>query len=516
MFVLVLAGFFVPLGASVVPLFFSAGAGVSAGGMYRLLRIAAFTVMQAGLSAVGAVLIGTAAAFFTARRRFFGRRFLLSLSGIPLAVPPIIIALSFIIFFGRNGALNSVIMQVFDSRKPPIDFLYSLYGLIIAHAFYNFPIAMRTISQRWEQLNEDEEAAAMLLGAGKLRIFTTIILPSLAPAIAASFLIIFLYCFFSFVIVLLFGGMGTTVLEVELYQTIRSLSNPSAAARVILIELFFAAIITWVYVRIQKKASLINSALKQSRTRLPIRGRYEKLGFILVAGSILFFLLAPLMSVFLRSFTHITYAQARRMSFQPWESLISSSVFWKAFWTTVWTGCAAAALSVVTALVFAYIQVIKNWRVSMLPFFPIMISSLAVGFGWMQIVRQSSVLVLIVSQAALAWPFAWTQIQIAVTRIPPTVLNSARILSSPQGSFFMTLLPLSKKGIKTAFAYTFAISAGNASLPLVLGIPGFQNIALLVFRLAGSYRFSESAAAAAVLTILTAFVFFLQDEPIRT
>ena len=58
----------------------------------------------------------------------------------------------------------------------------------------------------------------------------------------------------------------------------------------------------------------------------------------------------------------------------------------------------------------------------------------------------------------------------------------------------------------------FAISAGDASLPMILNLPRFQNLAVLLFDYAGSYRFTESSAVAVVLTLITSCVFFLQDK----
>ena len=65
----------------------------------RIFRIAGFTVMQAILSAFLATAVGLAAAYFCAKKKFAGRKFLLALSSIPLCVPAIIVALAFIVFF---------------------------------------------------------------------------------------------------------------------------------------------------------------------------------------------------------------------------------------------------------------------------------------------------------------------------------------------------------------------------------------------------------------------------------
>ena len=207
-FAVTVLSFLIPLVLSFVPLFSdrfapvslsSAGVRDTAGTVQRIFRIAGFTAAQAFFSAMLATIVGTAAAYFCAKKNFAGRKFLLALSSVPLCVPAIIVALAFIVFFGNNGIVNSILKPLFKTEEPVISFLFTMPGVITVHAFYNFPIAMRTVSQVWERLNEDEEQAAELLGAGRLRIFKTITFPALLNSAAASFLLIFLFCFFSFI-----------------------------------------------------------------------------------------------------------------------------------------------------------------------------------------------------------------------------------------------------------------------------------------------------------------------------
>ena len=191
------------------------GAGASALRFARLFSALRFTFLEAFFSTLLAVAIGFPAAFFVARRDFPGRRFLLALSAVPLCVPPMIIALAFVLYFGRQGWLNYGLMSAFGLKEPPLSFLYSMTGVVIAHGLYDFPVIMRTVSRVWERLPADQEEAALLLGAKPVRVFRTVTLPALARPLLSGSALVFLYCFFSFVIVLLFGGVGGTTLEVS-------------------------------------------------------------------------------------------------------------------------------------------------------------------------------------------------------------------------------------------------------------------------------------------------------------
>jgi thiamine transport system permease protein len=148
-----------------------------------------------------------------------------------------------------------------------------------------------------------------------------------------------------------------------------------------------------------------------------------------------------------------------------------------------------------------------------IPLTPLAVSSVILGFGWTLLVPRGNVFALILAQSAMAWPFVWTQIQSSANRVPASVHDASRLLSSGRlDSFFRVLIPLSLRGIFSGAGFAFAISAGDASLPLVLSLSQFENLALMLYRLVGSYRFSEACACAVVLAILSGSVFFLQDE----
>lgn len=509
LFCAVLIAFFVPLGAAIAPSFAS---DASAAAFRPLWKAARFTVMQAFLSAAGASGIGLCAAFFCARRKFFGRKLLLSLSAIPLSVPPVVIALAFILFFGKNGFVNKLLAAVSAGQLSLGTFLYSTGGIVLVHTFYNFPITMRTVSAAWEQLPEETEQAALLLGASPLRIFRTVIFPALKAPLCASFVIIFLYCFFSFVIILLLGGLGVTTLEVELYQTIRRDIHAGTTARIALLETGIATAAVGLYAYLRSRTPDHVERTQYARTRLNIGGAAESVFFAVLICIICFCLLLPLGSLVWYSLS--SPKAPLTITVEAWRQLLQRSHFWLAVWNTVQTGIGTAVFSVTAALFFAYIAFQSNrTRRQSVPLFPFAVSSVVLGVGWLKLDAAPSMLLLVIVQSSLAWSFAWIQIETGLAKIPRSVIDAARLLSASRAdAFFRVFLPLCKTGIVSALCSVFAISAGDASLPLLLHIPNFENLALMLFRFAGSYRFTESAGIAVILALLTGLLFFIQDS----
>lgn len=509
LFCTIVLAFFVPLIAAVFPIYNGAAASE---GMRPLWRVALFTLTQAFFSALGASAIGLCAAFFCACRTFPGRTLLLSLSAVPLSIPPVVISLAFILFFGKNGVLNTLLLSISNGAVSTGTFLYSFGGLLLVHSFYNFPIAMRAVSDAWEKLPEETEQAACLLGASPVRVFRTVIFPALKAPLCASFLIIFLYCFFSFVIILLLGGLGTTTLEVELYQTIRTNVHAGSAALLAAVETGIAVTFVSLYAYVRKTAPDHTVNTHYNRQKVPIRSRKERMYFAVLIAVICFFLLFPLFDLVRYS---LSSPQAQyTLTVQPWCRLLKRPAFWHAVYQTIQTGIGTAVISVTSALFFAFaaFQQKGAWY-KVLPLLPFSVSSIVLGSGWLRLESTPSVFLLIIVQSSLAWPFAWMQIEISLAKIPRSALDAAVLLSASRtDAFFRATLPLCKTGIFSALCCVFAISAADASLPLVLHILDFENLALMLFRYAGSYRFTESACIAVILAVLTGFFFFVQEK----
>ncbi|MGC9313870.1 MAG: ABC transporter permease, partial [Sediminispirochaetaceae bacterium] len=206
-FVLLLILFYIPIGGVLVRGFFpesrfDTGLFFDTITSAYSLRIIGFTFFQAILSTLFSLMLGIPGAFLLSVYSFPGKRLVRALSGVPFVLPPILVVLGFVIFFGNSGLLNTLLMRILDLSQPPLRILYSLKAIILAHGFYNFPIALRLVSSLWQQLPPSQEWAAQTLGARKMRLFLTITLPQLMPAILAASALIFMFCFTSFAVIL--------------------------------------------------------------------------------------------------------------------------------------------------------------------------------------------------------------------------------------------------------------------------------------------------------------------------
>src|SRR5262245_32913350 len=111
-----------------------------------IVRVLTFTVVQGGLSALlsaGLAIPGTRA--LARRQHFLGRELLLRLFAVPLGLPQLVAVLGIIAVYGRQGLVNRALLP---TGMPELPALFGLGGILLAHVFFNLPLAVRFLLAR--------------------------------------------------------------------------------------------------------------------------------------------------------------------------------------------------------------------------------------------------------------------------------------------------------------------------------------------------------------------------------
>lgn len=131
------------------------------------------TVVQAFAVTALNVVMGTLIAWVLVRDRFPGKQVLEVLIDIPFALPTIVAGLVLLSLYGPGSPVG---VNVANTRT----------AVFLAFAFVTLPFVVRTVQPVLEVLDPEAEEAAATLGASRSVAFRRIILPALAPAIAAG------------------------------------------------------------------------------------------------------------------------------------------------------------------------------------------------------------------------------------------------------------------------------------------------------------------------------------------
>lgn len=102
-----------------------------------------------------------------------GRRFWIGLIELPLSISPVTAGFVFILLLGKYSPLGSWL----DAHG--IQIIFAVPGIILATTFVTLPYIAREILPLMQETGNDEEEAALLLGAGGLRTFFLVTLPKI-------------------------------------------------------------------------------------------------------------------------------------------------------------------------------------------------------------------------------------------------------------------------------------------------------------------------------------------------
>ncbi|MBB3456997.1 thiamine transport system permease protein [Rhizobium sp. BK313] len=239
-----LAGIALFIGLAIVTLL---AAGIeSAGGNLLtdpyLLRVLRFTLLQATLSTLLSVILAIPVARALARQqRFPGRLWLIRLMAVPMGLPVLIGALGLLGIWGRHGILNQALTGLGLSQPVSI---YGLTGILLAHVFFNLPLAARLMLAGLERVPAEYWLMAGGLGMRPASVFRFIEWPVLRGLIPGISGLIFMLCATSFTLVLILGGgPAATTLEVAIYQALRFDFDPGRAVALSLLQIAVTAAI---------------------------------------------------------------------------------------------------------------------------------------------------------------------------------------------------------------------------------------------------------------------------------
>jgi sulfate transport system permease protein len=143
-------------------------------------------------------IMGVAIAWVLVRDNFPGKGLVESSIDLPFALPTIVAGVVLLAIYGVDSPIH-------------VDLFETWMGLMVALLFVTLPFSVRAVQPVLASLDLESEAAARTLGAGSVRIFFTVVLPSIWPAVLGGFGLAFARAIGEFgSISLIAGGLGRT------------------------------------------------------------------------------------------------------------------------------------------------------------------------------------------------------------------------------------------------------------------------------------------------------------------
>ncbi|HEV2677785.1 MAG TPA: 2-aminoethylphosphonate ABC transporter permease subunit [Aliidongia sp.] len=251
---LVLAGlFFYPLSLIATQALTGDGTQVSLDHFAAVFRSALFTgallhtVEIAVAASIGCLVLGFAIALVLSFVPFPGAREIARCIDTFIALPTFLVALAFTFIYGSAGILNGTLVEVFGLERPPVDFLYSPWGVILAEITVYTPFVLRPLMAAFQLIETAQIEVASSLGARPGRIVREVILPAAMPALLAGGSLCLLLTVNEFGIVLFIGAKGVITLPLLVYDKAIQEFDYTAACAIAVINVALSLSLYLVY-----------------------------------------------------------------------------------------------------------------------------------------------------------------------------------------------------------------------------------------------------------------------------
>ena len=462
-----------------------------------------FSLWQATLSTLlsvaGGLLVARAFAYYG---DFPLRSVILGLFGLPLVVPAIVAVLGVVSVYGAQGWL------------PLGNKLYGLNGILLAHLFFNLPLAVRLLLPVWNQVPQQYWHLAAQFKLGKWQRWRHIEWPALREVLPGVSVLIFMLCLTSFAVVLtLGGGPKSTTLEVAIYQSLRFDFDPAQAVLLAIIQLalsiFIAVIAAWF--------SRLPDVEENLQIKNKIPGQTHSLfSFILIFSAVIF-VASPLLAMLLDAIRG------------PLRQVLYDINLWRAAGFSLLIGLSAATIAATLGWVLLSASAEKAYAGNkrLAHFFELsgsviyVVPPLVIGTGLFILlsklinVFEWAIPIVILINGIMGLPFVIRTLGTAMRQNTKRYERLCQSLNITGWQRFKHIdLPLLRKPLGLSVALVTAMAMGDLGVIALFGTPQTATLPLLLYQRLASYQMPQAAVTAVFLLAICLLAFWLLERSI--
>ena len=476
-----------------------------------------FTLWQAAVSTVLTVAVALPAAGAMARLRFRGQRLVRALATVPFVLPTVVVAAAFEGLFDRFGL----------SGGGAVNLRHTVWAILMAHVFFNYAVVLRTVGAHWAALDARVEDQARVLGASRPEVFRQVVLPRLAPSIAAASAIVFLFSFTSFGVVLVLGGPARATIETEIYRYAVVRLDLATAAALAVVQLGAVVALVVVSNALERRRAVAEPVW--SPAAAPRRRGPGLVANLAVMALLLGLPVAVLVERSLAAgrgggYTLRNYtAMAERVNLLPDTALAAlgnSLMFAAPAAALALLVGGAATLVVVRAGRGSSRRIGRAFDIGLT--LPLGTSAVTVGLGFLLVLDRppidirTSLLVVPIAHAVVGIPFVVRTLVPMLRTVNPRIREAASVLgASPRRVRREVDLRVAARGVAVGAGFAFAVSLGEfGATSFIPRRPETLTAPLALFRLLGTPGEAlrgQAMALAVSLMVLTAVAVFVMD-----
>ncbi|MBE7368333.1 sulfate ABC transporter permease subunit CysW [Ramlibacter pallidus] len=233
------------------------------------------TLITAAIAVPLNLVFGVAAAWCIAKYEFRGKAFLTTLVDLPFSVSPVVAGLIYVLVFGAQGWFGPWL------AAHDIKIVFAVPGIVLATIFVTFPFIARELIPLMQAQGNDEEQAAIVLGATGWQTFRYVTLPNIKWGLIYGVILCNARAMGEFGAVSVVSGhirgqTNTMPLHVEIlyneYQSVAAFAVASLLALLALVTLVIKSVAEWKQEREMKAANALPP--EQPRAAIPAQEKF--------------------------------------------------------------------------------------------------------------------------------------------------------------------------------------------------------------------------------------------------
>src|ERR1035437_1638726 len=216
------------------------------------------TLLTVAIAVPMNLVFGVAAAWAIAKYEFKGKAFLTTLVDLPFSVSPVVAGLIYVLMFGAQGWFGPWLIA------HDIKIIFAVPGIVLATVFVTFPFIARELIPLMQAQGNEEEQAAIVLGATGWQTFWYVTLPNIKWGLIYGVILCNARAMGEFGAVSVVSGhirgqTNTLPLHVEVlyneYQSVAAFAVASLLALLALVTLVIKSVVQWRHERDMKAAA---------------------------------------------------------------------------------------------------------------------------------------------------------------------------------------------------------------------------------------------------------------------
>lgn len=507
----------------VLPVAVLLGDGLATGGFAGLAAVEsdplnrqaiANSIEQGALSAVASIAAGYPVGVLLGRYEWRGRAGVRAALIVPFLLPSLVVVLGVQDLFGATSPIATLVPGV-------LAFSHGVAGIVLVNVLFNAPIVALLTAVGVESASADLEETLAALGAGPGRAYLRVWGPPSWRGALAGGLLAFLFSALAFAAPLLLCGPRCYTMEARVWSLVQQLLAPGAATILAATMVLLLLLPAGAYFVLVRRLEGSGPAPPRRVRGIPWRSpsAWPLIGAATVVLAVVFGLLG---AVLLRA---VAAARPGGPPGSAWSYLFSSGAGGGGTGAVGTVGAsvnslvfasAAAAIATLLAVLAGYARG-RGSRTSLRVylFLPLLVSPIVLAFALSQFWRPllggtSQVwLLVLLSQATIALPFALQSLDVSLAAIPRRHRETAQSLgAAPFTAYLEGELSLARRALATAALLTFALGLGEFTATYFLVTPAFTTLPVELYHLA-ALRASGPADALAGLLVLVSLVAFL-------